>query len=66
MKPLKEAEILLAVRNADRKKKRVTFFISDMAKAALAAWCKQHDITESGAIEQMIRSTVPEKYFKER
>ena len=64
MKSIKEGEILAAVRNAEPKKKRVNFFITTQAKGALAAWCREHDISESSAIEQMIRAAVPPKFFR--
>lgn len=60
----KEKLVLNAIRKAEPKKKRVTFFITEQAKDALADWCKRHDVTESGAIEEMIRATVPERFFK--
>lgn len=64
MNQSKESQVLNAIRRAEPKKKRVTFFITEQAKDALANWCEKHDVTESGAIEEMIRSTVPERYFK--
>jgi Replication regulatory protein RepB. len=64
MKTGKEDQILTALRKAEPKKKRVTFFITEKSKDALASWCEKHDVTESGAIEEMIRATVPERYFK--
>lgn len=47
-------------------KKRVTFFISEDAKQALARWCKDKQVKESPAVEQMIRAVVPSKYFKKK
>ncbi|MDR3606245.1 MAG: hypothetical protein P4M08_02565 [Oligoflexia bacterium] len=53
-------QILTAIHKADPKKKRVSFFITVEAKEALARWCKSRDVTESGAIEEMIRLIVLE------
>lgn len=61
----KEQEVLTAIKKADPPKKRVTFFISEESKAALASWCEKNGVTESSAIEQMVRATVPSRYFKE-
>jgi len=61
----RENQILTAIKKAEPLKKRVNFFISVSAKEALAAWCEQHEVSESSAIEQMIRETVPDRYFKE-
>ena len=66
MKQTKETQILAAIRKTDPKKKRVTFFIAERTKHALANWCHENEITESGAIEEMIKATVPTKYFKEK
>jgi hypothetical protein len=66
MDPKKEAQILAAVRRAELKKKRVTFFITEESKDALAAWCREKGVTESGTIEQMIKATVPVRFFEER
>lgn len=66
MKEKKEEILLAAIKKSELKKKRVTFFLTEEAKLALATWCKSHDVTESGAVEEMIRSTLPEKYFQER
>ncbi|MBS1983805.1 MAG: hypothetical protein JST16_06510 [Bdellovibrionales bacterium] len=65
MSRLKEARVLSEIRKAEPKKKRVNFFISEAAKSALAIWCKKNKVTESSAIEQMIRTTVPAQFFKE-
>lgn len=65
MNTQKESQILAAIRKSEPKKKRVTFFISANAKSGLAAWCEKHGVTESSAIEEMIRATVPEKFFKQ-
>jgi len=62
----KEQQILEAIKRLERKKKRVTFFISETGKDALAEWCKKNGITESGAVEEMIRTTVPSRFFKEK
>jgi hypothetical protein len=60
-----ENQVLTALRNPKTlKKKRVTFFITEDVKASLAWWCKDNDVSESGAIEEMIRATVPARYFK--
>lgn len=61
----KLVSILAAVRRSEPKKKRVTFFISETTKAALAKWCQQNAITESSAIEEMIKDTVPSRFFKD-
>jgi hypothetical protein len=61
---IKEEQILAAVRRAELKKKRVTFFITEESKYALADWCEKNDIAESSAIEAMIRATVPARYFR--
>jgi len=66
MKTIKEDLILSAVRKAEPRKKRVTFFISEISKTALAQWCNEHEITESSAIEEMIKATVPTRYFEKR
>jgi hypothetical protein len=66
MKQTKEDQILAAVRKAEPKKKRVTFFIAESTKSALAAWCRDNEITESSAIEEMIKATVPSRYFERR
>ena len=66
MKSVKESQVLDATRRANPKKKRVTFFIAEATKDALADWCGDNQITESGAIEEMIKATVPTRYFKER
>lgn len=60
----KESDILSAIKRADPKKKRVNFFISEVAKSALAKWCERNNVSESSAIEQMIRATVPVRYFE--
>ena len=60
----KEDQVLAAVRKAEPKKKRVTFFIAESTKGALAAWCRENKITESGAIDEMIKATVPARFFK--
>lgn len=60
----KESVVLARIKKANPVKKRVTFFISEFAKDALASWCEKHGVTESGAIEEMIRATIPEKFFK--
>ncbi len=65
MKDSKETRILAAIQKAEPKKKRVNFFITEAAKEALAAWCEKNDVSESSAIEHMIRETVPTRYFKE-
>jgi hypothetical protein len=62
----KEEQILAAIHRAEPKKKRVTFFITEEGKGALAKWCEKNDIAESSAIEAMIRATVPSNYFKEK
>lgn len=54
----------MAVRRSEPDKKRYTFFLSVEAKAALAEWCNKNGISESEAIDAMIRATVPSKYFK--
>ena len=64
MNELREKQVLAAVRSVERKKKRVTFFITEDSKAALARWCHEHDVTESGTVEEMIKATIPAKYFK--
>jgi hypothetical protein len=64
MNGTKETQILTAIRQAEPKKRRVTFFISEVGKEALAAWCEKNGVSESSAIEQMIRATVPARYFK--
>ena len=61
----KESQVLAAIRKSEPKKKRVTFFISEEAKEALASWSDKNEVTESAAIEQMIRTTLPDRYFKE-
>lgn len=61
----KEQNILEAVRKANPKKIRVTFFVTEDAKTALADWCHEKAITESAAVEAMIRATVPSRFFKE-
>jgi hypothetical protein len=61
----KEAQVLKALQKLEPMKKRVTFFISEQSKSALATWCKKHGFTESGAVEEMIRATVPTQFFKE-
>lgn len=58
--------ILAAIRKSEPKKKRVTFFITEEGKEALARWCEKNDIAESSAIEAMIRATVPSRYFAEQ
>ena len=55
----REKQVLDALRKSSTKKKRVTFFIAESIKEALAAWCRQHEVTESGAIEEMIKATIP-------
>jgi len=61
----KEAQVLSAIRKAEPKKKRVNFFISETGKEALATWCEKNGVSESSAIEAMIRATVPSRFFKE-
>jgi hypothetical protein len=61
----KETQVLAAIRKAEPQKKRVNFFISLTAKEALAVWCGKNGVSESSAIEQMIRVTVPMRFFKE-
>jgi hypothetical protein len=66
MKSINENDVLAAVKRAEPKKKRVNFFITVQAKEALASWCSDNgEISESSAIEQMIRAVVPTRYFKE-
>ena len=64
MNNTKELQVLEALKKSEPKKKRVTFFITEEAKEALASWCDKHDVTESGTIEELIRSTLPSKFFK--
>jgi len=61
----KEQTVLDAARKANPKKIRVTFFVTEEAKTALAAWSHEKAITESAAVEAMIRTTVPARFFKE-
>jgi hypothetical protein len=65
MKDVKEAQILDAIRKGEPTKKRVTFFITERSKSALSEWCRQHEVSESSAIEEMIKATVPARFFKE-
>lgn len=60
----REHRVLAALKKSHPKKKRVTFFLTEKSKAALALWCAKHEVSESGAIEEMIKATVPERFFK--
>jgi hypothetical protein len=53
-------QILAAVEAANPKKKRVTFFIPEISKRALAEWCRNRNVTESSTIDAMIRMLVSE------
>lgn len=64
MKNKKEALILNSVRKQDPPKKRVTFFISIESKNAFKRWCEKNAVTESGAVEALIRDVVPQSFFK--
>jgi len=64
MSASKAETILKEVRRSEPDKKRYTFFLSVDAKAALAEWCNKNGVSESGAIDAMIKATVPSKYFK--
>ncbi len=64
MNESKETQVLAAIRKSDPKKKRVNFFISESSKAALGAWSKKNNVSESSAVEQMIRTTIPVRFFK--
>jgi hypothetical protein len=64
MNEQKASQVLAAIRRAEPNKKRVTFFISIEAKSALAAWCRENGVSESGAVEEMIRSIIPGRHFK--
>lgn len=66
MKENKEQQILESIKRSDPPKKRVTFFITENSKSALANWCKKHSVSESSAIDEMIKASVPDKYFKEK
>jgi hypothetical protein len=66
MSEQKAAQVLAAIRKSEPQKKRVTFFVSIESKAALAAWCKQNGVSESAAIDELIRATVPPRFFKGR
>lgn len=61
----RESQVLTAIRKSEPKKKRVTFFITLNAKAGLASWCEKNGVTESAAIDEMIRATIPRKFFKQ-
>ena len=61
MKTLEE-KVLTQLRQGP-KKKRVTFFISKDAKAALKKWCLEKEVKESPAVEEMIRATIPKRFF---
>lgn len=65
MNDLKETKVLVAIRRANPKKKRVNFFISEAAKTGLSRWCKKNGVSESAAIEMMIRETVPNLFLKD-
>ncbi|MGK5087861.1 hypothetical protein WDW86_09905 [Bdellovibrionota bacterium FG-2] len=58
-----EEKVLNQLRKPGPKKKRVTFFISEDAKAALAKWCTDKKVKESPALEEMIRAVIPMRYF---
>ena len=58
-----EKQVLAELKRSKPQKKRVTFFISEDAKEALASWCQEQKVKESPAIEEMIRAMVPERYF---
>jgi hypothetical protein len=64
MNKSKASRLLAAIRRSELQKKRVTFFITEESKEALAAWCKKNGVSESSAIEGLIRETVPKVYFR--
>lgn len=66
MSKQRETQILAAIRKSEPEKKRVTFFISVESKGALAAWCKKNNVTESSAVEKMIRATTPAQYYRKK
>jgi len=63
MNEIKAAKILAAARKREEKI-RATFFISKNAKKALADWARDNGVSESRTIDQLIKATVPSRYFK--
>ena len=59
-KPLSFHQTLARVQEAQPKKKRVTFFIPEISKHALAQWCRARKVTESSTIDALIRMLVSE------
>ena len=59
-----ESQVLKAIRGKE-KKGRYTFTLSPWVKEGLAQWCRDNDVKESAAIEEMILKVIPDTYFEE-
>ncbi len=66
MNKTKASQVIAAIKRSEPHKKRVTFFVSVEAKTALAEWCKHNGVSESSVIDELIRVTVPPRFFKGR
>ncbi len=58
-----ENQVLKRLKNPREKKTRYTFTLSPSTKEALARWCGENRVKESTALEEIIKTVVPEKYF---
>jgi hypothetical protein len=63
MKKSLEKDVLGELKKHRIQKKRYTFILREDAKIALASWCKENAVKESPALEQMIRSIIPSRFF---
>jgi hypothetical protein len=61
-----ENQVLTALKREKENKERYTFTLSPSTKDALRNWCTDNGVKESTAIEQMIRTVVPDKYFNNK
>jgi len=57
-----EKQVVRVIKNR-LNKIRVTFSMDPSVKQALADWCRDKEIKESAALEELIRQVVPKKYF---
>ena len=59
----KAKSIIEAAKKRENKAK-YTFTLTPSVKEALAKWCEAESVKESAVIEALLKSTIPEKYFK--
>jgi hypothetical protein len=65
MTAINEKDLATIRKPESPEKMRVTFFITKSSKAALKAWCLANKVSESGAVDLIIKTTVPKQYFAE-